>query len=192
MLTTSNSITDPIGPLMEPHLRRTSSTSVLLDIIWETLCRQPRNTKIPNDYIRRDVLEYSWVTDQRSDLDKYLKRLKDLGYIKIIPDSAGDKYIRLTQLGVATLVRHCLVRKARVSGNDGHDVSILSFDIPENRRKDRLALRKLLKIAQYTKIHKSTWVGSPRITDHLLYLIQRQGLSSYVRVYLGREKRFHN
>jgi|GEM_PF-1296193 len=177
---------------MEPSLRRASHTSVLLEIIWEAICRQPKNGKIPSDYVRRDKVDYRWVTDQRSDLDKHLRRLQKLGRIRIVTDSSRDKFIRLTQAGIATLVQQCLVRKSYPAVDGPSEISIISFDIPESRRQDRRSLRKLLNLARYKQVHKSTWVGSPRITAHLFYLIKQRGLESYVRMYSGREERFPN
>ena len=157
-------------------------------MLWEIISSQPKFGRIPNDYVQYDSIKMRWLVNRLSALDKNLARLREFGCIRLINDPRDGVLIRLTEKGSAELIRQCLTRKAERPDNYRSEICILSFDVPEGNRADRLALRRLLKIAKFKNVHKSTWVGRPQLTDHLMYFIRRQRLESYVRVYFGREK----
>lgn len=160
-------------------------------MLWEVAYRQPRSKRIPHDYVQYDTIKMRWLVNRLPALDKYLNRLRESGCIRLIDDARDGVLIRLTEQGSAVLIRQCLARKAKVQPSRKSEVCILSFDVPERYRADRLALRKLLKIAKFKNVHKSTWVGQPQLVSHLLYFIRRQKLESYVRIYFGKEKLIH-
>jgi hypothetical protein len=157
-------------------------------MLWEIVLRQPHGHIIPPEYVHYDILKMRWLVNRLPALDENLKRLKARRYISLIEDQSDGIFIRLTRAGMAVLIQHCLARKAKTSFNRKSEVCILSFDIPETRRADRLALGRLLRVAKFKRVHKSTWIGRPQLAEHLMYLLRLHELERYVCVYFGRQK----
>ena len=176
---------------MDRMLRRSSHTTSLLEMLWEVVCCQRKNQRIPVDYVLYQTMKMRWLVNRLPALDKNIQRLVDLKCIKVFFDHRDGQLIRITQEGVAVLIHHCMTRKAKSNFSINREVCIVSFDIPESRRNDRLVLRRLLKVAKFKRVHKSTWVGQPQIVSHLIYFITRQRLQQHVHVYFGKEKYIH-
>jgi DNA-binding transcriptional regulator PaaX len=60
---------------------------------------------------------------------------------------------------------------------------IISFDIPEDRRKDRDRLRYLLRSLDFTMIQKSVWAGYNKIPEEMVINLQKSGIMKYLDVF---------
>jgi len=142
-----------------------------------------KNTKKPN--IQKDILKFLSekpavpiqsikVNDPKKNyaLARSIKALVESGCIEI-HNSDNQEYLKITKKGQGKL------NSIRLEG-DGALVSttwdglwrIIILDIPEDRKKEREALRYLLKKADFTCIKNTVWI-SPYPYEHLFKNIKK-------------------
>lgn len=64
----------------------------------------------------------------------------------------------------------------------GNDVIIITFDIPESKRKIRDWLRAMLLRLEYKILQKSVWIGKTKIPKEFLDDIKELKLSEYIEI----------
>ena len=164
-------------------LHRKSVSASMLKFIWGLTVRNiqadapPRMIDVPFAYVQMQTRSEEFVfTRQRLD------RLVAGGYLTVV---GGFERLVFTKLGLIQLVVWCIADQLRAPESNGQ-LCIVSFDVPEKYKKSRDDLRRFLKSTGCTKIHKSTWVSDRDIGLHVKYAAHLFGLTSYVRVFIGK------
>lgn len=99
-------------------------------------------------------------------LNRSIKNLSDLGLVEICK-SPQQKYLKITKEGKKKLNTLKLENEeALISFNWDGNWRIIILDLPEKRKKERDALRYLLKKAKFVCIKNTVWV-SPYPYEHL-------------------------
>jgi CRISPR-associated endonuclease Cas2 len=120
---------------------------------------------------------------RRWDPDSYYHTVWSLqkrGLIKIIKKQ-NQKFIKLTQKGELG----ALIAKMRYGAKKPWDKKwrIFIFDIPENSRKKRDILRRLLKQQGFIKLQASVFVNPFPINQDGIEYLRKSGLMSYIRIF---------
>ncbi len=127
-----------------------------------------------------------------------IHRLYKKGYVKkgIIED---EICIKLTELGFDKLLQMRQVRKEKtifqinpISDKWDGKWRVAVFDIPEQNRRIRQALRMGLRMLEFKPLQKSVWISKINCTKELRDYINSLDLSDYVLVFetkdLGLQK----
>jgi phenylacetic acid degradation operon negative regulatory protein len=149
-------------------------TQKLLSFLKEIGNMLPEPFETPYAYIRRtsrlDRPKYSRIVNQ-------LKK-RNLVLVETIN---GKKFISLTQKGEL----ENLFYKARMPSKpkkwDGK-WRVFIFDIPEQARKKREQLRRLLQHNHFSKLQASVFISPYPLNRDCLQFLQKSGLSNYIRL----------
>lgn len=115
---------------------------------------------------------------KKSALAKALSRLRQKGYIEKEKDEQIIIY-KLTEVGkYQARIRQVL--KEDVWDNKWR---VVVFDVPENKRRVRNALRSRLKLWEFKQLQKSVWVGKKNVTVILKKFIKEIGIADWVLVF---------
>ena len=60
---------------------------------------------------------------------------------------------------------------------------IVSYDIPENLRRERLWLREVLTLLEFNTVHKSVLVGGAKLSRGFLKELSLRGIIDYVEIF---------
>jgi hypothetical protein len=60
---------------------------------------------------------------------------------------------------------------------------IVSYDIPEKKRKERAWVREVLQIVGFTMVHQSVWVGNVAIPEEFLRELRQKKLFAFVHIF---------
>ncbi|MEI6580876.1 MAG: hypothetical protein WCO07_01745 [bacterium] len=105
-------------------------------------------------------------------INRSLKNLVEAGCVEI-HNSDNQKYLKITKRGTQKLNYIRLEgANALVSNTWDGFWRIIIFDIPENRKSEREALRYLLKKANFTCVKNTVWI-SPYPFEHLFTNIKK-------------------
>ena len=96
--------------------------------------------------------------DERNRIRQAVKRLERRGYIELIKKN-NKEFLKITSLGEKRVAEHLLVqqRAPKPKKWDGY-WRIVMFDIPENKRRVRNALRFMFQKMEFEQIQKSVFV----------------------------------
>jgi len=110
-----------------------------------------------------------------------LSRLKKQGLIK--PDlTNGQTRWTITNVGSERLQKNSVTFKAEnMIGHKG--LTIISYDIPENMRRERGRLRDVLKMAEFEQIHQSLWYGKNHVTKDFLKILKEFKIIDYIHIF---------
>ncbi len=112
---------------------------------------------------------------------QYLKRKK---WIKIKKTEEG-LLCSLTQVGKKELQRREIIKKKEKL--PAGQKCLVMFDIPEDARSGRHALRQFLKNADFKRIQLSVWESDRDIGEEVKKFIKRAGVSKWVIVFVGKK-----
>ena len=132
-----------------------------------------------DDFINNPGL-YAFGTREvnKSAFANALKRLRENGFVELISDK--ELVLRLTDTGRSK----ALWTKMRLVDEkwDGK-WRIVSWDIPEKRRKARDLLRHQLKQLGFIKFQNSIWASKRNCTTLLKEYIKKVGIGDWVKVF---------
>lgn len=113
---------------------------------------------------------------------KTIQRLKQKGYI--LTNKEEEKIIiKLTQSGKDQIS----LMKILENKPWDHKWRIVIFDIPEEHRKLRNALRYRLREWQFKQLQKSVWVSKKDIVKELKIFLKEIGIENWVKVFVAFE-----
>ncbi len=117
------------------------------------------------------------------------KRLKQLERRKKVKlKKKGDEILfRFTEAGIISVLKTRIIN-CEIPLMEG-EVCIVVFDIPEDIKSVRSALRSLLKQAGFYMIQKSVWEGDKEVVDDFRLLVHILKADEYIRVYRANEVR---
>lgn len=106
-------------------------------------------------------------------------RLIKSGLIEVV-DNRGEEYLKLTKLGET----EALLLKAKMPKPLPWDGKwrLIIFDIPENFKKERNKLRRLLLANDYWKLQASVYISPNPINREAINYLKETGLISYIRL----------
>lgn len=117
----------------------------------------------------------------RNRIYEEVKRMKNRGWIEEA-EKQGQKFIKLTEKGYLELLYQKLHSLSRVKGQKwAGDWWMALYDIPEDARKERHAMRDALHLAGFYYLQKSVYIYPDKIPDDLVVYLKQAGLLPYVR-----------
>lgn len=131
--------------------------------------------------------KFAW-TGYRSNLNyssmyKTIKRLKDKGYL-LTKTEERKIIVKLTQDGKNHISLAKLLEDKPWDGK----WRIVIFDVPEDHRKLRNALRYRLKEWQFQQLQKSVWISKKDIVKELKTFIKELGIENWVKIFVASEE----
>ena len=112
---------------------------------------------------------------------KYLSKLDKEGFIS---KNLSEK-INLTREGKKKLSiykKSFLLNKTDYKKEIGHNVIMVSYDIPVAFNKERDILRDLLNMLGFKLVHKSVWVGKVKLPKEFILDLGKLGIFDYVEI----------
>lgn len=127
-----------------------------------------------------------WLSIDRKKLFDALRALKLGGYVEVIQRSDGAMVAELTEKGRSRATRFPLddLKLSKPERWDGK-WRIVIFDIAEERRKTRNALRWRLKNLGFCELQRSVFVVPYQCEDEITILVNAFGLREEVRIIEG-------
>lgn len=129
-----------------------------------------------------DAQTPSSVEKEKHRIKVVLYKLKKDGCLKAI-----DQRWKITKFGLAKLQR--LIRQTsdrlpanNYEGNKSRTVTIVTFDIPEKKRRLRDWLRSALSNLGFTMMHRSVWVGKIELPKIFIEDIKDLGIEHYIHI----------
>ena len=114
-----------------------------------------------------------------------LSRLKREGFIAKRSGGSQVRWI-VTSLGKEKYKKQ-LEARSKFSWASKPETSaaltIISYDIPETARKERMWLCEILKLLGFTAVHKSVWAGSVKIPKAFLRELDKRGILENVQIF---------
>ncbi len=122
----------------------------------------------------KERLEYRHFYDS-------LRYLKREGFVAE-DHRSGLLFWRLTKSGHLHL-KLLKTRHMRYSKEKTDKVFIVSYDIPEHSKKHRDWVRGVLKLLDFSMVHKSVWIGSSKIPEDFLRDLKTRSIFSYIQIF---------
>ncbi len=116
---------------------------------------------------------------------KLIYYLKTNNYIRV-KQLEGGQGIMLTKEGISKALKASFAVEKRQKRKDGKWI-MLTFDIPQARKKARLLLRSILANLGYKMFQQSIWVNPFEVTEETKKLLQMHSLERYVKIFLIEE-----
>ena len=110
-----------------------------------------------------------------------LRNLQGKGLVKKTKRSYGKSIYVLTYKGRQLLRK----RKVPVKRTDGFS-SIIIFDIPEEKSRERTFFRRYLLRNSYTLLQRSVLISPNKISDEIKELVEELGIRQYVTSFDGK------
>lgn len=114
-----------------------------------------------------------------------LRNLKRRGLITV-KRTRDTEAVSLTDKGIAHALITCVQFHSKLLPSEWS--CLVVFDIPEQFRARRHALRQLLTKLGFTALQKSFWTSRYNAAMHLRYYVKIMKLEKWVRVYTATEK----
>ena len=155
-----------------PHIK--DNTPTIADLIFATLA-SGRSVKIfKNILFERQLIRY-----KKESIKVELSRLYSREYVN---HSASGWF--LTQKGKEHFRRTHLLNyfTSPFSKNEPHGM-IISFDIPEKRRKVRNWLRNQIKIFGYKMLQQSLWIGPGPLPQNFLKRLEDLKIRKHIKTF---------
>ncbi|MEK7606986.1 MAG: CRISPR-associated endonuclease Cas2 [Patescibacteria group bacterium] len=110
-----------------------------------------------------------------------IKRMRDRGWIQEA-EKNGKKFLKLTQQGRLGILYKNLKNTAQSAKNNWDGKwRLVMFDIPEQGRKERNAIRDVLKSIGFCQMQKSVYIFPHEIPQDAVSYLKESGLWSYIR-----------
>lgn len=116
--------------------------------------------------------------------NKLIYYLKKNNFIKV-ENLKGKQAVLFTKKGKDKAVKASfkLENSEQAKRKDGKWIMII-FDIPQNRKRDRILLRSMLKNLGYKLFQHSVWVTPYDVSEKTERSLQFYSLDKYVRIFL--------
>jgi len=123
-----------------------------------------------------DCARIVMAEDEIRETRAQFRKMRERGLILGLERDGRIEYV-LTEKGKELLLR----LKMKTAEPDGKR-TIVSYDIPENARRKRDALRELLKASGFRMIHQSTWSVGADVGEHVRAWSRKHDLAKWVKV----------
>jgi DNA-binding transcriptional regulator PaaX len=112
---------------------------------------------------------------------KSLNRLRQKKFIKQVKNKKSQTVYVITPAG-----RQALLKSLRRNPRQDGLATLITYDIPSDKNRERTKFRRYLLRNGFTLIQKSLLVSPNQFDDHLKNIIRELKLSRYVRVVSGK------
>ena len=126
-------------------------------------------------------ISYEWKKINKEKLRKDINQLYQSKLIKRKENSDNSCTMILTEKGKLRALTYHFDKIKVKEGNWDGKWRLITFDIPENKRKGRDALRDKIKKFGFYELQKSVWIYPYRCKDEMDFIIEFFGLRKYVR-----------
>lgn len=124
-------------------------------------------------------VEQEWTVDN---LHKFFYGLERQGYIKKTKDEAGSDSIIFTEKA-----RMALLEQISARLNADGKFRYVSFDIPEQMRRQRNAFRRAIKKIGFKQIQKSLWATNKNVGDLVELAAYEFEVEKYITYIVGEK-----
>lgn len=134
-----------------------------------------------NKFLLKEAQKLKDVFESKKQLYKCIENLKAQGLVK----ENNDKELVISPKGEKKRKELHEKRKLRFPSyavEKDQDVKVISFDIPEKQRKQRLWIRSALKNLEFEMLHQSTWIGRSKLPEEFLDDLAFRGVFKYVTI----------
>ncbi len=128
---------------------------------------------------KRARIEQQRAEQQR--LQSSLQYLKQQGFVTR-EGRRHSFFWSLTEKGRSHL-ESLKIRRMRYKKEKTDKTIIVSYDIPENNRNNRDWVREVLRILDFSMVHKSVWIGNHKIPGDFLQDLKRKEIFAYVHIF---------
>ena len=154
-------------------------TAYFLDIFFSSYYTSYKKLR-QGRYKPSPKFETNWVEwyRERQSFYSFLNYLKRDGLIKKkgrewdITRKGQEKLNKLTY-------KNNLVLKAKITENP----IIISYDIPEELKKERGWLRDILKLFDFNMVHKSVWIGNCYLPEECIHQLKEKKLIPHIHIF---------
>lgn len=176
---------DVIPKILEILQAGTETTVDLFDILSSGSRKKAYRAMLHPETGFRFNTDWADAYRERQRFYSILNKLKNEGLVQKRPGSSRLSQWSLTGKGRAR-IRHGnqggLASPSKLRREEGSSLKIISFDIPERRRRERDQLRRSLAALGFTPLHRSVWVGQGTIPEHFLEDLQHVRLLSCIHI----------
>lgn len=121
--------------------------------------------------------------EKRQKISKLLYKLKTEGLISKNIKAKNNKYFwELTPKGIKKLSEKQIPR-TNYEAKYSDELKIITFDIPESKRKRRDWLRSVLKKLKFKMVQKSVWMGKIALPEDFFKDIDHLELIPYIEIF---------
>jgi DNA-binding transcriptional regulator PaaX len=126
-------------------------------------------------------ISYEWKKINKEKLRKDINQLYQTKLIRRKENSDGSYTIELTEKGQMKSLTYHFEKMIIKGENWDGKWRLIVFDIPENKRKGRDALRDKIKKLGFYELQKSVWVFPYECKNEIDFITEFFGLKKYVR-----------
>lgn len=126
-------------------------------------------------------LSYEWKKIDRKELIKEISGLYKSKMVDRKENPDGSITIILTDKGKLNILSYHFESMKLKMGDWDKKWRIVSFDIPEKKRRGRDALREKIKELGFYELQKSLWIYPYECKNEIDFIIEYFGLRKYVR-----------
>jgi hypothetical protein len=132
--------------------------------------------------------EYVTILKRQAELAELRRSIGVLKRRRLIETRrvGGRAAFRLTNAGQLLLLKQRMRFSKPLRGDT---FCLISFDIPQQARMSRHALRNFLRGAGFRPVHQSAWVSDRDVFDDLLRAVELSGISRWATIYAATEAR---
>ena len=109
-----------------------------------------------------------------------LARLKREGLVAISGSSRKHRW-SLTVKGLARVAK--FKNQEPYRKEPSKEVLVVSYDIPENQRRERAWLRSVLSFLEFECVQKSVWIGKVALPEEFISDIEKREISEFVQIF---------
>lgn len=137
--------------------------------------------------------DIDWEKIEKKRFYSLLSKLHRDGFIKKINNKKSRKdFWQITKSGIKKLnllqgqenIKKDRIKMPRIVKIEENDfLKVIIFDIPEDRRKQRAWLRRVLVNLGFKKLQLSVWIGKTKLPDEFFYHLRHMKLINFIHVF---------
>lgn len=170
---------------MKRHEKVTWLLNFLVDSAVETgeILDAWSRHRSPINQLDDEHAEAEWLYQQRREAQKRLAYLKKKELIRV-KRTEGKMLIELTNEGRVTLFERLIEEREELPNEH---VCLVMYDIPNDAKSGRDALRYFLRRIGFTQIQRSVWQTRKNVVEEVSSFVDQAGLSEWVLVFVGKK-----
>ena len=129
---------------------------------------------IPGDWAR--------MYRERKIFNTRLGELKKEGFVEMQENSRGS-FLAITKKGRKQLLKEKRRTRGDYKKKQSGTTTIISYDIPETKSRERRWLRGILEFLDFVMIHKSVWVGTTLLPEELFRDMRAREIFEHVHIF---------
>jgi len=144
------------------------------------------------EYQKLQFSDYHTLRDLAKDaqeLHRFRNLLSRLKRQELISQTNDSKW-NITKKGIKKInfLREQVVYQKKYEKAAGNQAIIFIFDIPEQKRKKRDWIRRVLKELDFYMLQRSVWRGTNKLPKEFVKDLRKLGLESYIHIFSVKEE----